>query len=77
VSTVGETRAALSALTGLKPEDIHHYAMVIDTDEGTIVKFCCDDREAAAAMLTGGALMVVTHPGEALNGGPVPPMPEN
>jgi hypothetical protein len=77
MSTVGETRAALSALTGLRHEDIRHYAMVIDTEVGPVIKFCCDDRKAAAVMLTSGAGLLVTQPGEALGDGPVPPMPEN
>lgn len=75
-ATVGETRTMLGILSGIPRDHIRHYAIAIDADEGTVLKFCCDDREVAARMLSQAAKLVVTQPGTAApRGGPVPSMP--
>jgi hypothetical protein len=73
--TVGEDRQAIGDLLGIDPGHVRHYAMTVEAGEGTIVKFCCDDRIAAAQMLVEGAHHVMASPGTPVAGSPVPPMP--
>lgn len=74
--TVGETRTLLATLTGIPREHVRHYAIVVMASDGMILKFCCDDRSMAAALLMAGARAVVTQPGQSLRAdGEVPPMP--
>lgn len=74
-ATVGETRTMLGILAGIPRDHIRHYVIAMDADEGAVLKFCCDDREMAAAMFSRAATLVVTVPGEPVGGGPVLPMP--
>lgn len=75
--TVGETRTLLATLTGIPREHVRHYAIVVSADEGLVLKFCCDDRPMAAALLMAGARAVVGLRGQSLRAdGEVPPMPE-
>ena len=75
--TVGETRHALAALTGMPADEIHHYAMVADMGaSGLVLLFCCDDRNSIAGLLRLGADLVLGQIGQSQNGRPPPPMPE-
>jgi len=75
-ATVGEVRDTLAALLGIPQPEIRHYAFVVDADEGTILKFCCDDRRAAAAMFREAARLLLSKPGESmLENREPPPMP--
>jgi hypothetical protein len=77
-STVGEVKAALGSVTGIDPAHIEHYVIAMDTAEGAILKFCCDDRRQAGVMFAEAARLVVTVRGESLRpGGRVPGMPED
>lgn len=74
--TVGETKTLLGTLLGLPREQIEHYVIVAETAAGTCLKFCCDDRRMAAALLLHGADLVMNVRGESANPGvPPPPMP--
>jgi len=73
--TVGETRQALSALTGMPADEIGHYAIVADTERGLALQFCCDDRNDIAGLLRMGADLILTDVGESQNERPPPPMP--
>jgi hypothetical protein len=74
--TVGDTRQALATLLGIPKAEVDHYAFIVDAAPGIILKFCCDDRRAAAAMLTEGARLLLSEPGESLlEDRGVPPMP--
>lgn len=75
-ATVGEVRRALAALLGIQRAEIGHYAFVVDAEPGVILKFCCDDRRAAAAMFREAARLLLSDPGESmLEDREVPPMP--
>jgi hypothetical protein len=74
--TVGETKAALAGLTDLDPASIAHYAVVMQCDDGIVLKFCCDDRREAWAMFAAGAKLILDERGEPLfPDDTVPPMP--
>ena len=75
-ATVGESKTLIAALTGLAFEHVHHYALAVDSPDGTIVKFCCDDRRTAAGLLRLGANLILSQPGESMQPGQDgPPMP--
>ena len=71
--TVGESRTLLGILLGVPRDHIRHYAIVADADDGTHLKFCCDDRTHVAAMLGRAGMLVLSERGESVNPGVEPP----
>jgi len=76
--TVGDGRQALAAMIGVDPATIGHYALVIGTEAGVVISFCCDDRRQAAWMLRTAADQMLAVRGKGLHpDSPTAPMPED